>query len=502
MFPRASTAAPREPGPSAAQQCATVEALLATVRRADSGAWAHPALCCRTGVLGRGLFVDRDVPAGSTLAVIPRSMCVHTSVARISGSDGVAEGVAAHQALASLLLSVQPPPATDDADARVRAAYMAALPTRDEARAFPLCWPEAALQLLHNLGDPGSAANVRSARAAARIAHAAAAPHASYDDWLWAQAMAQSRMYPGWPTPEEQRADLAPWWLIPVIDIANHAPFVGCGAPQERNALYQCFTLPDLFRLLGGKYERESLAGAVRAVVAAARRQEPAATLVSIRRLAAGDEVLVSYCEGDEKPGGGFMAASDELLLYGISDERAPRSTAFMGAISAGAVQAVVDNLMAAIEEAAHRASSGAIPIPAATSMDQALAHVLPLAVEPWSRDVAASVARIERSLASASAREQAAERAAALHARRRVLAGGSAALSMIRDKMGAQGLARLRTGVRAGVAAGLAPITDADGAARAAALVQLIEDALLAQAPTKLPLPRDDPFFRNSIAP
>ena len=50
MLPRAATASPREPDASAAPQCATVEALLATVR-ADSGAWAHPALCCRV-VLG------------------------------------------------------------------------------------------------------------------------------------------------------------------------------------------------------------------------------------------------------------------------------------------------------------------------------------------------------------------------------------------------------------------------------------------------------------------
>ena len=502
MLPRAATASPREPDASAAPQCATVEALLATVR-ADSGAWAHPALCCRVGKLGRGLFVNRDVPAGSILAVIPRSMCLRTTVALNSSGDGVsvAEGVAAHHALASQLLTAQQPPAADDAAARVRAAYMAALPTRDEARAFPLCWPEAAVQLLHDLGDTGSAANVRSARAAARIAHAAAAPHASYDDWLWAQAMAQSRMYPGWPMPEELRANRVPWWLIPIIDIANHAPFVGCGAPQERNALYQCFSLPDLFRMLVGKYERESLAGAVRAVVAAARRQEPAAMLVSIRGLAAGNEVLVSYCEGDEIPGGGFMAANDELLLYGISDERAPRSTAFLGAISPADGQAFFDNMTVAIEEAMYRASSGAIRLPAVTSRDQAIALVLPLAVEPWSRDVAATVARIERCLAAASAREQTAERAAALHARRRVLAGGSAALALIRDKMGDQGLARLRIGVRAGVAAGLAPITDQDGAARAAALVQLIEDALLSPPPTTLPLPRDDPFFRNTNA-
>jgi len=500
MLARASNAA-REPDASAAQQCAAVEALLAAVR-AGSGAWAHPALCCRVGPLGRGLFVDRDVPAGSILAAIPRSMCLHTAVPHSSGGDRVAEGAAAHQALASQLLSVQAPPAADDAAARVRAAYINALPARDEARAFPLCWPEAALQLLSDLGDAESAAMARSARAAARVAHAAAAPHAPYDDWLWALAMAQSRMYPGWPTPEEQRASRTPWWLIPVIDIANHAPFAGSGAPHERNALYQCFTLPDLFRLLIGKYERESLAGAVRAVVAAARQHEPAALLMSTRRLVAGDEVLVSYSEGDAKPGGGFMASRDELLLYGISDERAPRGIAFVGSLSAADGEAATSTLMDAIDEALYR-TAGAVPIPPSMSRDEVLALALPLALELWSSRLVASVARIERCIAAASAREQAAERAAALQARRLVLACASAALSVIRHKVDSRGVARLRAGIRAGVAAALAPIADADGAARAAALVQLIEDALLTPVPTptSLPSPRDDAFFRNTTA-
>ena len=485
MPPRASSEA-REPDPSTAQQCAAVDALLAAVR-AGSGAWAHPALCCRVGPLGRGLFVDRDVPAGTILAAIPRSLCVYAAVPRASGGDHVAEGVAAHHALAALLLSVPAPAAAEDTAARVRAAYIDALPARDEARAFPLCWPEGALQRLHDLGDAESAANVRSARAAAQVARAAAAPHASHDDWLWAQAMAQSRMYPGWPTAEEMRDNLA-----------NHAPFAGLGAPQKRNSLYQCFTLPDLFRLLLGKYERESLAGAERAVVAAARKQEPAAMLVSIRRLGAGQEVLVSYCEGDPIPGGGLLAARDELLLYGISDARAPRGAAFVGALSADDHRAATGAFEAALEEAACR-TPGPMAGSTATAVDEAFARVLHLALELWSRDVAETAAHVERALAAASAREQAASRAAALHARRWVLAGGSAVMTLIRGRMGHRGLAQLRAGVRAGVAAGLAPIADAEGAARAAALVQLIEDALLTPLPSPLPLPRDDPFFRNT---
>ena len=497
-LPRASNAAPREPAAPATQQCAAVEALLATVRRADSGAWAHPSLSCRVGDSGRSLFVDRDVPAGTILTVIPRSMCLHAAVSR--GDDLFTQGQAAHHDLASQLLSVQAAPAADDAVARVRAAYIAALPARDEARAFPLFWPESALTRLADLGDPGFAANVRSARAAAHVAHAAMAPHASHDDWLWAQAMAQSRMYPGWQTPEEQRANLAPWWLIPVIDIANHAPYVGSGAARERNSFYQCFTLPDLFRLLVGKFERESLAGAVRAVAAAVRRQEPAAALISIRSLAAGDEVLVSYSDGEAKPGGGLMGAYDELMLYGISDTRPPRGAALLGAASAD-FDAVALRLVACVEEASQMSA-----LPDTASLEQSIAHALPPGVQRWSQIVATPVAIMQRVLdaldvLAAHGQDLAPERAAVLYVRRCMLADAAATLSVFRSQLGDHGVAALRSGVRAGVAAGLAPIADADGAARAAMMAQLIEYALLTPAPTSLPLPRDDPFFRNTIA-
>lgn len=262
----------------------------------DAGGWTHAGLTVATAGGCRGVFVTQALPAGTCLALVPHSCFLTLALADATdaalwqpgGALAAATSRSPDDRLAvHLLLRTRRP-----ADAF--APYLACLPGVEELLAtMPVAWsPEQRRALQHPPLEAQVAARLAGCKQQHSLLVAAwpslgPGPPPSLRELLWAHCIVRSRSL-------EEASPL----LEPLLDLANHAPFsprlASSAAPRHAACMPTAAAGCD--------------------------------SLVLLRPLQAGEEVLVSYgCESE----GGQLDAEIALASFGFLPPDVPGSMPF-----------------------------------------------------------------------------------------------------------------------------------------------------------------------------